>query len=422
MIEVAFESFFNSKYPLLEGGNVRVINSTGHEIQAEKVDLLKHKRTSIVQKLIQFFETLNLKFSNVYKEKIWPNEQDIKTGHIFNGSSEHFFNLKITDKEFVKYKKTIGDIDVTVPSNKKTELFEFLGSIKGRQITPHVIFVGTKQTSLTKGHQLNSLISIDGKLSLQIDFEFLDYIEQRPSKFAKFSHSSSWEDIKEGFKGVLHKYLLQSLAGSSDLKTSEQVALFTKAATAANPRLVKTFPPRGLSVKKFSIDRGLRTDAFEPVKDDKGTHIFHDGKPAYKEKSTDESIYITEPELIAKEIFGNNFSLNDLNMFDSFVGLIQLSNKYLTPNSRLDIFRDFYRRLFGPGVQGFERNNPALDYEVKKAGFEKVKQDFKITNIPNLPETYEKLMSLSEDKATHSVLLQIKKYYENYRMTEELND
>jgi hypothetical protein len=422
MIEIAFETFFKSKVPLLEGGNVRVVNHKGREIQAQKIDLSKHQRTPLIKKLLEFFHTLNAKFENSNGEKIWKIEDLIDSGHIFNGSSEHFFNLNIADKDFAKYKKTVGDIDVSVPVDKKQELFEFLQKLKGHQVTQHVSFVGIKQTNLAKGHQLNTLVCIDSILNIQIDFEFLEYREHSPSKFAKFSHSSSWEDIKQGFKGVLHKYLLQSLAGSSDLKTSEQVALFTKAATIQKPKLVKTFPPRGLSLKKFSVDRGLRTDAFKRLKDEQGNLISHEGKPVYKETDTEESMYITEPELIAREIFGSKFSSEDISKFNSFVGLIDLCIKYFTPTDRLNVIKDFQRRLFGVGAQGFERNNPSLDYEVKKAGFQKVKRNFKITSFPDLPQTYEDLMSLSEDGSTHPILLQVKTYYENYRMTGDIED
>lgn len=421
MIEIAFDTYFKLKQPLLEGGNVRVIDSSGHEVQAEKIDLQKHSRTDLAKKLLLFFHKLNSLYEKKTGTKIWENPDSLTSGHVFNGSSEHFFNSKIDDKEFVKYKKTVGDIDLTVPSDKKFQLFDFLSSIAGNKITENTTFIGTKQTSLTKGHQLNSLVQIDNKLNVQIDFEFLEYHDKAPTRFAKFSHSSSWEDVKEGFKGVLHKYLLQSVAGSSDIKTSEQVALFTKTATKEKPKLVKTFPAKGLSFKKFSIDRGLRTDAFQRYHDEQGNAVDFEGKPVYKEKSTEESTYITEPELIGKEIFGTKFSSTDLSNLNSFVGLIELCMKFLVPNVRLNVFTDFARRLFGVGAQGFERNNPALDYDIKKAGFQKIKQRFKITSVPDLPNTYSELMSLSEDASNHKMLLEIKKYYENYRMTSELD-
>ena len=418
MIDVPFNLFFERRPSLLkEGGNVTVTDVDDNSISAEKLNLHKHTRTEIVHKLVSFFEALNDLYEESYNEKLWPVPGDITNGHIFNGSSEHFFNLNISDDEFLKYKSTVGDVDVTVPNDKKENLFELLNRSKGRSMSPDVTYVGSKQKNIGGGHQINSIVNVNG-VHLQIDFEFLEYVQERPSKFAKFSHSSDWEDIKQGFKGVLHKYLLQSLAGGSSIRTEEEVALFTKTATKEKPRAVKTFPEDGITLRKFSVDRGLRTDAYGQYFDEEGEPVMFQGKPAYKETPTDQSKYVTDPESIAKEIFGSSFVSDDLPLFGSFVGVVKLINKYNAPKDKISIFNDFFRRLFGAGVQGFEKNNPALDYDTKRAGYMKLRDNFSITAAPELPETFEKLMSASEDSSADPFLLKVKKYYENYKMVD----
>lgn len=420
MLDVPFDTFFKKSVLLLkEGGNVTVYDTADRSISAEKLNLHRHSRKTIVSKLLSFFETINNLYEATYGEPIWV-QSDIKSGHIFNGSAEHFFNSSISDEEFVKYKSNIGDIDVTVPEDKKTTLFVLLNSIKGNKTPSEVVYIGSKQKVIAGGHQINSIVQVEG-INLQIDFEFLRYEQKSPSKFAKFSHSSAWEDIKQGFKGVLHKYLLQSLAGGSSLKTENDVVLFTKAATKEKPRTVKTFPEEGITFRKFSVDRGLRTDAYGQYFDEEGNPVVHQGKPVYKETPTEQSKYITDPESIAKEIFGPKFNASELPLLGSFIGIIKLVLKYNTPKDRIFIFKDFFRRLFGTGSQGFEKNNPEADYNIKKAGYEKLRHEFSITAAPMLPTTYKELMSLPEDVSTDSFLLKIKNYYENYKMVDQLD-
>ena len=402
---------------LNEGGNVRIVALDGSTIQADKLDLTKHSRTDILHKLLDFFHVLNLKFEEQFGKKIWTNTADIDNGHIFNGSSEHFFNQSISDEEFVKYKPKVGDVDVAVPDNLKDQITSFLNSIKEQKITSSAVFLGSKQEVIGEGHQTNSLVRINDEINIQIDFEFAPYNDDKPSKFAKFSHSADWEDLKQGFKGVLHKYLIQSIAGSSLIKTAEEAVLFTKAATVEKPRLAKNFPEKGLSFRKFSVGRGLRADAYQPVLDAQGNPIKMDGKVAYKERPTSESNYIQDPEEIAKEIFGTRFKTEDLKKFGSFIGVIDLINKYMSESDKNRVMRDFEQRLFGAASQGFERNNPEGDYIVKRAGFQKLNKSLG-SNLPDLPESYQALMNMSE--VPNELLKKVKDYYENYTMSGEL--
>jgi len=417
MLVNSFSTFFrtanNNQTTLTEGGNVRIETKSGDVVSADRIDLNNFSRQELVKKLLEFFHALNLEFEKKNNEKLWPNDSDLDNGHVFNGSSEHLFNSNISDKEFNQYKSKIGDVDITVPEDKKELLHTLLQNIEGKSVTSSSVFLGSKQDTVGEGHQINCLVKIDNKINVQIDFEFSGYSEGKPSKFAKFSHSSDWEDIKAGFKGVLHKYLLQSVASISDIKTEEEAILLTPASTLQKIKVAKNFPERGLTFKKFSVGRGLRTDAYATVPDDSGKSFQIDGKTAYKERPTSDSNYVQDPEEIAKIIFGPKFNIEDMKKINSFVGIIELCNKYFTSTNKQNLLTDFIRRLFGQGSQGLERDNPEGDYDIKRAGFQKLKQEFGITTVSDLPQQLSNLLKASEE-TLDSFQTKVKTYYELY--------
>jgi hypothetical protein len=418
MLSISFRQYFsNPQIRLHEGGNVRVTDVAGNEVGADKINLQNISRSYVRTRLLEFFRALNDLHKKQYKQKIWNSEADLESGYVFNGSSEHFFNVKISDDEFVKYKRKVGDVDITVPKDKRETVFALLMSLNGKQMTKNVTFVGSKQRELGKSHECNSLVNIDGKINVQIDFEFLEYHEDRPSEFAKFSHSSVWEDIKAGYKGVIHKYLLQSLIAYTGMLKTSDITFFTPKATAEKPR-IKALDNEKLATKSFSITKGRRTKVGPYMVG--GKQYEYEGKPVYKEIPREESEYTTKPLEIAKEIFGQNFQESELPKVSSFLGLIELSKKYLSPQERLEVMGDFFIRLFGKGAQGFERNNPTADYDVKRAGYEKVKKEFNLSSFPELPGTLEEIQNISDTPSTNPYILKIKDYYTNYKFTEEI--
>ena len=408
-----FQSSSNKRQKLNEGGNVKIETKSGESVLADRIDLTVVSRMELSKKLLLFFHKLNELFEQKFNIKIWTNPYILDNGQAFNGSSEHFFNAAISDKEFKQYKTKVGDIDITVPEDRKEMLHQLLQELEGKKLTSSARFVGSKQDTVGEGHQINSLVNIDNKLNVQIDFEFSSYDEEVPSKFAKFSHSSDWEDIKAGFKGVLHKYLLQSIASISEVKTEDQAVLLTPASSANNIKITKTFPDRGLTFKKFSVGRGLRTDAYSTVLKDDGTPLQVDGRTAYKVKPPTESTYIQDPEQIAKTIFGPKFTREELPKLNSFVGIIDLCNQYFDEKDKKRLLKDFSRRLFGQGSQGLERDNPKGDFDIKRAGYEKLKRDLKLSEFSNLPETYEILMQEDDAKLT-PFQISVKNYYKQY--------
>ena len=379
-----------------EGGNVHVTDKHGKEHAAVKLDLEAVSRADIRKSFIEFFKKLNAMFKKETGEPIWKAESILDSGHVFNGSSEAFFNKDITDDEYKAVKKMVGDIDVTVPNVLKKPMWEFLNKIQGKAITKEVSFVGHNKPNFSdKNAQINALLLYkSGKtsLNLQVDFEFLPYdANDAPNEFAKFSHSSHWEDLKAGLKGVHHKYLLRALAGGASLRRDVQVITKARGKPQANPD--------GVTFNKFSVDKGLRIGAYTPALDDAGEHKVVNGLPAYYEVSTDDSTYTTDVSDIGRNIFGDKVKPAELKKgMGSFLGLIDLMKKYMDKEqitATLDRMVDLY---WAKGSQGFERNDPELDLQIKTTGWAVLTKAF-----PSYKRNLDAML---------------KAYYLNYRMTE----
>lgn len=382
---------------IVEGGNVRVLDVHGQEHGAHKLDLTQIKRSEIRKHFIEFFKKLNQMFHQKTGEPIWKDESIIDSGHVFNGSSEAFFQGHISDEEYSGVKKMVGDIDVTVPEELKRQVWDFLNGIKGHRITNFISFTGhNKPTYSDRNAQVNALFRYqkDGfDLNLQIDFEFLPYDSNNaPKDFSKFSHSSDWKDLKAGLKGVHHKYLLRALAGGSSLKKNIQLV------SAKTGKPVKT-PEEGITFNKFSVDRGLRTGAYAAVKDEAGGHKMVGGLPAYHEIPTSQSEYTTDVATIARHMLGDQVTDAEIKTgMTSFLGIIDLMKKYLSHDqitATLDRMANLY---WGHGAQGFERNDPEADLKIKTAGWAVLQKEFPF---------YKRALDA-----------QLKTYYDNYRMTE----
>ncbi len=110
-----FQSSFNKRQKLNEGGNVKIETKSGESVLADRIDLTVVSRMELSKKLLSFFHKLNELFEQKFNFKIWTNPSILDNGQAFNGSSEHFFNAAISDKEFKQYKTKVGDIDITVP-------------------------------------------------------------------------------------------------------------------------------------------------------------------------------------------------------------------------------------------------------------------------------------------------------------------
>lgn len=382
-------TLFNFYGSLNEGGNTRAINrETGETIaDAEKIDLKKFKRKKIQKEFIDAFKVLDAKYKKAYSINLWPEFEHVISGYAFNGSADAFFKDTISDEDFVKAKPKMGDIDVVVPHENLIPLFNLLGTLEGTQLTPNVSYIGQQKKNLGGGHQINGVFKyLEGKYEgfFQIDFEGSEFTSKgKPSTWAKFSHSSSWNDMQKGFKGVNHKFLLINLTrglsskpnvliampssvAKKDRKTKEvkRISYFASSDIRPKTRKLKDGDiPRYLA---FSVDRGLRIKIRQMNYVDTNDPIIINGKFIYEEIPTSESAYETDITKIFSLLFHKEPKKGDEKKMWSFLGVLELMKKY---NSKKEIKTTFdyliTNSLFGKAAQQLERNNPELDFKIK---------------------------------------------------------
>jgi hypothetical protein len=241
----------------------------------------------------------------------------------------------------------------------------------------------------------------DYKVAVQVDFEFLKVNKDgTPDEWAKFSHSSSFEDTKKGIKAVHHKYLIQSLIGGVSMR--DDIVIATPASTPQKIRLKKVKEGDIPRMLKFSIGRGIRR-AYEPLYNENGEIIKINGKKVYRELKTSESNYIT----IIKEIYKLAFrdlediqNTQNIKKFNSYIGIIDLIKDKLNNKQIERTFKRYIDKLWGLKVRGqeLEPDNKELDFQVKYKGYL-----YFIEKIPFLKK-YEK-----------DVKKQIEEYYKTWK-------
>lgn len=337
---------------LLEGGNVAIDG-----IEAERIDLTKHDRAVIVKKVEDALQAINTAFKKQIGKPIWSSEL-FNTKKFLSGSAFHFFDTKISDKTFVKHKKSVGDIDTQVDKNLDGELRKFLTDNKGKKFGP-VTLIGFKTSA---GQHISLWKLNDPEINIQIDLEMVDFENDAPTEWSQFSHSSDWEDMTKGVKGVAHKYLMRAL----DAPKLRDVIIKAKTARGKDKE-VKS------SETAFSVTHGVR-QKLKPVLDDNGKHLKIDGKLAYHELSTADSKGDTNLPNIFKAYFGRTPTPSELRKMGSFMGLISLINAHFNTADKKKIAEGFARTLWGPGAQGLYKGDPQRDAE-EKNGMMKVLLD-----------------------------------------------
>ena len=390
------------------GGNATFIHSDGRETSAEKIDMVKTGRKEFTTKFIKLFKELNKQFFKKNKVKLWQDENKLVTGEMFNGSTSFIFDLNIKDEEILKYKKSSGDLDVIVPKHLKQELFTFLVPLQGKEIVKDIEFIGITNAK-NFGETIICIFAAtfgDYKVMAQVDFELLPVDEAgTPNEWAKFSHSSSFDDAKIGIKGVGHKYLIQAIIGAASVR--DDIVVVTNKSTIEKPRLKKLDGlPRML---KFSVDRGVRI-AYQLVKKPDGSVFKIDGKDVYRELQTSESEFATVVRDIYKLVFqrleGNE---QDEKLFWSMKGVAELMNKHLSKEDTNRTMNRLIDMLWGLGKgsrsgQQLEDRNPEWDFELKNGIYSYL------------------VKTLKHYKHSSKVDAQIKEYYKNFQVKGNVNE
>ena len=398
-----FNQFIVEQKTLNEGGNAPFINRETGEVlgDAEKINLKNASRTKLVKSLKLMFAQLDKLYEEKHDKKLWSDFSVIETGHAFNGSSEHFFDKNISDSEFKLHKPMVGDIDVTIAHEKLKPLFDLLTELENKKVTNDFIYKGQNKKK-QQGHQINAVFQLQNpKVNVQVDFEGVHYTEDhKPTPFAKFSHNSSWDDIRQGMKGVGHKLLIQNLARA--LSEMKDVVVLTKSSPSEPPEKIKistaasSVAPTNLA---FSVDRGVR-EKYTPALDSQGKQVYVDGKPAFREVDTKDSKYHTDIPVMFTMIFKQQPTKSDLEKFHSFAGLLSLIKKYKVEEDLMKKTFSYLldKSLFGKNAQGFEKNNPEGDKKIKMLIVDMLVKKFPYLN-PIL-NGYEE---------------EIKTYYNNYK-------
>jgi hypothetical protein len=376
----------------------KVVNFMGRPGYADKVDFRQIDRTTFRADVIATIKRLDGLHEESYGEPIWdPRKINslLSSGAAFNGSSEHLFNSKISDEDFTRYKSQVGDIDLTIPAERAETLFELLGTLEQSPILPgKVWYVGQNKKSHS-GEQINSLFAYKfdpdaPPLFFQIDFEAVDYERGRPTQFAKFSHSSSWEDIKQGIKGVFHKYLLRSLTTPS---AQPDAILLAPSSPLYPPSAVKVArKTSAVKLLSFSVAYGLRSAVeMQRYPDEPGVPpelvgepVEVNGKLAYKETPTGGSSYNTNLSEIFSLLFGKEPTPDEVTKFGSFVGVLEIMKAYLTDAESAAIYDDFVNeKLFGPGSQALDARSPEVDRSAKMGAVEMFRSVFPSLSEPD---------------------------------------
>ena len=387
-----YELFTYNSIQIKEGGNLELPG--GH--LAQYIDLKVHDRTFMVRILKKLLLAINAAYQKEYNTLLWPTEL-LQSGKFLSGSSLHFFNTDIPDEQFLKVKPKVGDIDTQVDKEKASNLDTFLQKIKGQHIG-NATFLGYERGN----EQFSSLWELDDvPLKIQIDLEFVNYETGEPTPWAQFSHSSAWEDIQSGIKGVFHKYLIQSFA-----TLTKQDFLLRKNVGRGKAKSEQDVPTNDnmISFAVSSKEGGGLRQKYEPVLDpDTNNPLIKDGLPVLRARPTEG--YNQSLAGIFSSMFGKKITpaiWEKLSVkFWSFTGLLDVMKLLLDEDEKKRVVESFIGKLFNKGAQGIYKNDPDRDIAEKTVALNKM---FEVLNI-NPPTDLNALIA---------------DYKTNYRMTESL--
>jgi len=371
-----------------EGGNLSI---NGHE--AQHLDLKVTKRSYMVPKLNELLYAINSAYYKMYKESLWSNEV-LASGKFLSGSSLHFFNVKgISDEVFTEKKPTVGDIDTMVDKTKEPNLQQFLTAYTNKQIGS-AVFLGFQRGN----EQFSGLFELqDPPVKVQIDFEFVEFEKDNPTDWARFSHSSSWEDLQAGVKGVFHKWLIQAFTA---LTRKNFILRKMKGRGKLRQEVDEPAADNMYSFAVSSKEGGGLRAKYEPVLDDNGNPLVIKGLPVMREAPT--SGYNQDIGQIFSTILDQRLKPNQAKklekQFWSFTGLLQVMNTLLTTEEKEQVMQGFLIKTIGPGAQGMYKNNPDKDIAEKTVAINTLLNTLKLpkpSNLDQMLDTYRKSYSMT---------------------------
>jgi hypothetical protein len=377
-----------NKTLLVEGGNLQL-----NGVAAQRINLENNPefRKTVVKMLMSLLGTLNAAYQKMYKEPLWSDQLLQERGFV-SGSSKHFFNLEgIPDQEFAQKKKSLGDIDLMIDKTKEQNIKRLLDQITGKTLG-NATLIGYKPGS----SQVCSLWSFgDPKINIQIDIEMTDYYQDKPTPWSQFSHSSSWDDIQLGIKGVFHKFLIQSLTMLTQTKF-----LLRKMRGRGKARAEQDVPTED-KLYTFSITSkeggGLRAK-YEPVLDQNGKPLTKDGLMVMRERAA--TGYEKNINKIFQNMLGQRLENPDKahQYFWSYIGLLKLLSSSLTPEEKQRVLNKFLEKTLSERAHGLYRNDYQRDMSEKNAAIDLLLKTWGMrrnTNINQLQKQYASRYKIS---------------------------
>jgi RNA polymerase sigma factor (sigma-70 family) len=375
-----------NKKVLSEGGNVSS-QSPGWQgaadQEAEEIDLKIHNRDHMVNQLRTLLAAQNESFKAAYGKYIWDPKL-LDSGKMFSGSSLQFFDVKgVNTQDFLnKLKKTkVGDIDTQIDQDMGDEVTAWLKSIIGKKVG--------NGTFLGFNSSLSSIWLLDDpQVRIQVDYELGPYQPAqgkepaRPTEWFAYSHSSHYDDMAAGIKGVFHKYINRALTHSQ--KSTKYVARVLKKGVKIGDEPVTD---SDYSFAVTSAQGGGMSIKYKPYIDPAtGQPMEKDGIPVMQSLDPKDRDYIQNLDQQFQMTYGRKRGAADKNLQGSFVGTLQLMNKSFTPDQNEAVARAFLDILFGPGAQMITKDDPVRDRDIKFAAVDAMLlggDGIKPLNLPN---------------------------------------
>ena len=334
--------------------------------QAQELDLRVHDRSYVVEVLSDLLHKINNLFAQQFKEPLW-HENSVEAQKFLSGSTARFFDKKISDEEFVRVKPTVGDIDTQAPDKHAETIKQFLTSLIGKKVGD-VQFIGFGPGNSQYSSMWQVMLK-DLPVKLQIDFEYGKHDSETglPTEWQDYSHSSSWEDLSAGIKGVFHKYIDRALPYASSV-TTKYVARVLRTSTKISPTTVTD------SDYSFAVSGpggGGVSRKYIPYNDpETGEPMEKDGIPVMQLLEPANRQYIQNLAQQFEIFFGQKPNKQDQQLKNSFIGTVELSTKYLDDAERTELFRRFVGICFEPGSQMITKNDPVRDRDTKMAAID----------------------------------------------------
>ena len=359
-----FEALKKIDKPVLsEGGNVSS-KSPGWQgaadQEAEEIDLKIHDRDFMVGQLRALLNAQNESFKKAYGKYIWEPKL-LKSGQMFSGSSLQFFDVEgINTQDFLNKlkKQKVGDIDTQIDQDMGDEVTAWLKSIIGQKVG--------NGTFLGFNSSLSSIWKLDDPpVRVQVDYELGPYDPKTksPTEWFAYSHSSHYDDMAAGIKGVFHKYINRALTHAQS--STKYVARVLKKGVKISDEPVTD---SDYSFAVTSAQGGGMSQKYKPYIDPAtGKPMEKDGIPVMQQLDPKDRDYIQNLDQQFQINYGRKRSKADQALQGSFVGTLKLMNKSFTPDQNEAVARAFLDILFGPGAQMITKDDPARDRDTKFA-------------------------------------------------------